>query len=61
MTIRVLGYVGAPTADVRVGWVGADRIVSDGTTEIRRTVLDLDAPTVPQRIRRRVRGRTCER
>ncbi len=34
MTIRVLGYVGGPTADVRVGWVGADRIVSDGTTEI---------------------------
>ena len=34
MTIRVLGYVGPPTADVTVGWVGADRIVSDGTTEI---------------------------
>lgn len=34
MTIRVLGYVGVPTADVRVGWVGADRILSDGTTEI---------------------------
>jgi hypothetical protein len=34
MTIRVLGYVGAPTADVRVGWVGTDRILSDGTTEI---------------------------
>jgi hypothetical protein len=34
MTIRVLGYVGPPTADVTVGWVSADRIVSDGTTEI---------------------------
>lgn len=34
MTIRVMGYVGPPTADVTVGWVGADRIVSDGTTEI---------------------------
>jgi hypothetical protein len=34
MTIRVNGYVGPPTADVTVGWVGSDRIVSDGTTEI---------------------------
>jgi hypothetical protein len=34
MTIRVVGYVGPPTADVTVGWVGSDRIVSDGTTEI---------------------------
>lgn len=34
MTIRVLGYVGPPTSDVTVGWVGADRIVSDGTTEL---------------------------
>lgn len=34
MAIRVQGYVGPPTADVTVGWVGADRIVSDGTTEI---------------------------
>jgi hypothetical protein len=34
MTIRVIGYVGPPTADVTVGWVGTDRIVSDGTTEI---------------------------
>jgi hypothetical protein len=34
LTIRVQGYVGPPTADVKVGWVGADRIVSDGTTEI---------------------------
>jgi hypothetical protein len=34
MTIRVLGYVGPPTSDVTVGWVGSDRIVSDGTTEI---------------------------
>jgi hypothetical protein len=34
MTIRVNGYVGPPTADVTVGFVGSDRIVSDGTTEI---------------------------
>ncbi|HEY5952200.1 MAG TPA: hypothetical protein VIV40_42170 [Kofleriaceae bacterium] len=34
MTIRVLGYVGPPTADVTIGFVGSDRIVSDGTTEI---------------------------
>ncbi len=34
LEIRVLGYVGAPTADVRIGFVGADRIVSDGVTEI---------------------------
>ncbi|HEX7699640.1 MAG TPA: hypothetical protein VF403_02930, partial [Kofleriaceae bacterium] len=34
LDIRVLGYVGAPTADVRIGFVGADRVVSDGTTEI---------------------------
>lgn len=34
LTIRVRGYVGPPTADVTVGFVGADRIVSDGTTEI---------------------------
>jgi hypothetical protein len=34
MTIRVVGYVGPPTADVTVGFVGSDRIVSDGTTEI---------------------------
>jgi hypothetical protein len=34
MTIRVIGYVGPPTADVTVGFVAADRIVSDGTTEI---------------------------
>jgi hypothetical protein len=34
LKIRVLGYVGPPTADVRIGFVGADRVVSDGTTEI---------------------------
>lgn len=34
LTIRVQAYVGPPTADVKIGWVGADRIVSDGTTEI---------------------------
>lgn len=35
MVIRVNAFVGPPTADVTVGWVGADRIVSDGTTEIK--------------------------
>ena len=34
LTIRVLGYVGPPTADALAGLVGADRIVSDGLTEI---------------------------
>ena len=34
LQIRVLGYVGAPTADVRIGFVGADRVISDGNTEI---------------------------
>jgi len=34
LTIRILGYVGSPQADVRIGFVGADRIISDGTTEI---------------------------
>ena len=34
LKLRVQAYVGPPTADVTVGWVGADRIVSDGTTEI---------------------------
>jgi hypothetical protein len=34
LTIRVAGYVGPPGADVTVGFVGADRIVTDGTTEI---------------------------
>ena len=32
--LRVSGYVGPPTADVTVGWVASDRVVSDGTTEI---------------------------
>ena len=32
--IRISGYVGPPTADVTVGWVASDRVVSDGTTEI---------------------------
>jgi hypothetical protein len=34
LTIRVLGFVGPPTADALAGLVGADRIVSDGLTEI---------------------------
>jgi hypothetical protein len=34
LVIRVFGYVGAPTADVRVGFIGADRVISDGLTEI---------------------------
>jgi len=34
LTIRVAGYVGPPTADALIGLVGADRIISDGLTEI---------------------------
>lgn len=33
-TIRVVGRVGPPTADAVAGYVGADRLVSDGQTEI---------------------------
>jgi hypothetical protein len=43
--LRVHGYVGPPTADVRVGFVGADRIVSDGVTEIPDVSL-VDVPRV---------------
>lgn len=32
--IRVLAYVGAPTADVVAGFVGADRILTDGIVEV---------------------------
>jgi hypothetical protein len=45
LDIRVLGYVGAPTADVRIGFIGADRVVSDGTTEIPDVSL-VEAPRV---------------
>jgi len=45
LDIRVLGYVGAPTADVRIGFIGADRVVSDGTTEIPDVSL-IEAPRV---------------
>lgn len=45
LEIRVLGYVGPPTADVRIGFIGADRVVSDGTTEIPDVSL-ADAPRV---------------
>jgi hypothetical protein len=45
LTIRVQGYVGAPTADVRIGFVGADRVISDGTTEIPDVSL-ADVPRV---------------
>ncbi len=34
LKIRVLALVGHPQADAVVGFVGADRIVSDGVTEI---------------------------
>jgi len=34
LKIRVMGYVGPPTADMMVGLVGSDRVVSDGLTEI---------------------------
>ena len=45
LQIRVLGYVGAPTADVRIGFVGADRVISDGLTEIPDVSL-ADVPRV---------------
>jgi hypothetical protein len=45
LDIRVLGYVGAPLADVRIGFIGADRVISDGTTEIPDVSL-ADAPRV---------------
>ena len=45
LKIRVLGYVGPPTADMMVGLVGSDRIVSDGTTEIPDVTL-ADVPRV---------------
>ncbi|HEY1554274.1 MAG TPA: hypothetical protein VGF94_05535 [Kofleriaceae bacterium] len=44
LAIRVLGYVGPPTADMLVGLVGADRLISDGTTEI----LDVSLADVPR-------------
>lgn len=34
MKIRVIAYVGPPQAEAVVAFVGADRIVSDGVTEI---------------------------
>jgi hypothetical protein len=34
LTIRVSGYVGSPTANMQVALVGADRVISDGQTEI---------------------------
>jgi hypothetical protein len=37
--LRVVAFVGPPTADVVVAFVGADRIVSDGITEIAEVSL----------------------
>ncbi len=34
LAIRVVGYIGPPGADAVVGYVGADRIISDGHTEL---------------------------
>src|SRR5206468_3309970 len=34
LKIRVLAYVGPPQADAVVAFIGADRIISDGLTEI---------------------------
>jgi hypothetical protein len=34
LAIRVNGYVGPPGADAVVGYVGADRVISDGHTEL---------------------------
>ena len=44
LAIRVTCLFGPPGADVTVGFVGADRIVSDGTTEIP----DVSIATVPR-------------
>jgi len=33
-TIRVLAYIGGPTSDVVTGFVGADRILTDGIVEV---------------------------
>ncbi|HUJ61810.1 MAG TPA: hypothetical protein VLX92_25070 [Kofleriaceae bacterium] len=44
LAIRVDGYVGPPQADALVGLVGADRVVSDGLTEIPEVSL----ATVPR-------------
>src|SRR5437762_1373972 len=34
LTLRVLGYVGSPQASMQVALVGADRVITDGQTEI---------------------------
>ena len=33
-TIRLSGYVGSPQASMQVAMVGADRVITDGATEI---------------------------
>jgi hypothetical protein len=43
--LRVVAFIGPPTADVVVAFVGADRVVSDGTTEIAEVSL-VDVPRV---------------
>ena len=45
LKIRVMGYCGPPTADMLVGLVGTDRVISDGTTEIPDVSL-ADVPRV---------------
>lgn len=34
LTIRLLGYVGSPQSNMQVAFVGADRVITDGQTEI---------------------------
>lgn len=33
-TVRIFGYIGPPTADLQLGFLGADRVISDGLIEI---------------------------
>lgn len=39
LAIRVTGWVGQPTSDMVAGYVGADRVISDGTTELAEVSL----------------------
>jgi hypothetical protein len=45
-TIRVHAYIGPPSADVTVGFVGADRILTDNTVEVP----DVSLAAVPQHV-----------
>jgi hypothetical protein len=34
LKLRILGYVGSPTSNMQAALVGADRVITDGLTEI---------------------------